>query len=324
MEISKIQDRIRGDLLEVNNLIKDSLDSNVELLNTINRYLFELKGKQIRPILSLVSAKACGVPNSLTISCAAVAEMIHTATLLHDDVADNSSQRRGSPTVQNLYSNASSVLTGDYWLSKALSLIVKQNNPRVMGFFTKAVEELSEGELFQIQKASRLDTTEEDYYYIISRKTSSLFIASVASAVYSSGASESLISDLSRYAYHLGIAFQIRDDVFDYMPDLDTGKMAGTDIKEKKITLPLISAFKNSSPAERDEMLKFIKDTDGDSNSLVDKTLEFVKRFSGIESAQNSLAEHSRLAIEALDNLDDSEYKKELEALAMYVGNRVV
>lgn len=324
MEISKIQDRIKGDLLEVNNLIKESLNSNVELLNTINRYLFELKGKQIRPILSLVSAKACGVPNSLTISCAAVAEMIHTATLLHDDVADNSSQRRGSPTVQNLYSNASSVLTGDYWLSKALSLIVKQNNPRVMGFFTKAVEELSEGELFQIQKASRLDTTEEDYFYIISRKTSSLFIASVASAVYSAGASESLISDLSRYAYHLGIAFQIRDDVFDYMPDLDTGKMAGTDIKEKKITLPLISAFKNSSPAERDEMLKFIKDTDGDSNSLVDKTLEFVKRFSGIESAQNSLAEHSRLAIEALDNLDDSEYKKELEALAMYVGNRVV
>ncbi|PKO96730.1 MAG: polyprenyl synthetase [Bacteroidetes bacterium HGW-Bacteroidetes-7] len=324
MEISKIQDRIKGDLLEVNNLIKESLDSNVELLNTINRYLFELKGKQIRPILSLVSAKACGVPNSLTISCAAVAEMIHTATLLHDDVADNSSQRRGSPTVQNLYSNASSVLTGDYWLSKALSLIVKQNNPRVMGFFTKAVEELSEGELFQIQKASRLDTTEEDYYYIISRKTSSLFIASVASAVYSAGASESLISDLSRYAYHLGIAFQIRDDVFDYMPDLDTGKMAGTDIKEKKITLPLICAFKNSSTAERDEMLKFIKDTDGDSNSLVDKTLEFVKRFSGIESAQNSLAEHSRLAIEALDNLDDSEYKKELEALAMYVGNRVV
>ena len=324
MEISKIQDRIKGDLLDVNNLIKESLDSNVELLNTINRYLFELKGKQIRPILSLVSAKACGVPNSLTTSCAAVAEMIHTATLLHDDVADNSSQRRGSPTVQNLYSPASSVLTGDYWLSKALSLIVKQNNPRVMGFFTKAVEELSEGELFQIQKASRLDTTEEDYYYIISRKTSSLFIASVASAVYSAGASESLISDLSRYAYHLGIAFQIRDDVFDYMPDLDTGKMAGTDIKEKKITLPLICAFKNSSPAERDEMLKFIKDTDGDSNSLVDKTLEFVKRFSGIESAQNSLAQHSQLAIEALENLKDSEYKNELESLALYVGNRVV
>ncbi|HCT95179.1 MAG: hypothetical protein A2X19_02360 [Bacteroidetes bacterium GWE2_39_28] len=324
MEISKIQDRIKVDLLEVNNLIKESLESNVELLNTINKYLFELKGKQIRPILSLVSAKACGIPNSLTISCAAVAEMIHTATLLHDDVADNSSHRRGSPTVQNMYSPASSVLTGDYWLSKALSLIVKQHNPRVMGFFTKAVEELSEGELFQIQKASRLDTTEEDYYYIISRKTSSLFVASVASAVYSAGASESLISDLSKYAYHLGIAFQIRDDVFDYMPDLDTGKMAGTDIKEKKITLPLISAFKNSSPAERDEMLKFIKDTDGDSNSLVDKTLEFVKRFSGIESAQKSLAQHSRMAIEALDNLNDSEYKKELETLALYVGNRVV
>jgi octaprenyl-diphosphate synthase len=324
MEINKIHDRIKGDLEKVNLLIKESLASDVELLNTINKYLFDLKGKQIRPMLSLISAKACGEPNDLTTACAAVAEMIHTATLLHDDVADNSAQRRGAPTVQNLYNPASSVLTGDYWLAKALSLIVKQNNPAVMGYFTKAVEELSEGELFQIQKASRMDTTEEDYYYIISRKTSSLFVASVASAVYSSGASEKQISDLSRYAYHLGIAFQIRDDVFDYMPDLDTGKMAGTDIKEKKITLPLICALKNCNTKEREEMLRFIKETDGDSNSLVFKTMEFVKRYSGIECAQDALGQHSRKAIEALESIKESEFRRELEALAMYVGNRLV
>lgn len=324
MEINKIQERIKGDLERVNDLIKENLMSNVELLNTINNYLYNLKGKQIRPVLSIVSAKACGNINQLTLSCAAVAEMIHTATLLHDDVADNSSQRRGSPTVQSLYNPASSVLTGDYWLSKALSLIVKQNNSRVMGFFTKAVEELSEGELFQIQKASRMDTTEDDYYYIISRKTSSLFVASVASAVYSAGASEEIISDLSRYAYHLGIAFQIRDDIFDYMPDLNTGKMAGTDIKEKKITLPLICAFKNAPVPDRDEMLSFIRETDGDSKSLVEKTLLFVKIYSGIECAQNALSNHSELAIKALENLKDSVYKEELKTLALYVGSREV
>ncbi len=324
MEINKIQERIKGDLERVNDLIKENLMSNVELLNTINNYLYNLKGKQIRPVLSIVSAKACGNINQLTLSCAAVAEMIHTATLLHDDVADNSSQRRGSPTVQSLYNPASSVLTGDYWLSKALSLIVKQNNSRVMGFFTKAVEELSEGELFQIQKASRMDTTEDDYYYIISRKTSSLFVASVASAVYSAGASEEIISDLSRYAYHLGIAFQIRDDIFDYMPDLNTGKMAGTDIKEKKITLPLICAFKNAPVPERDEMLSFIRETDGDSKSLVDKTLKFVKSYSGIECAQNALSNHSGLAIKALENLEESVYKEELITLALYVGSREI
>ncbi len=319
---NNINNIIADDLWRVNALIRDTLSSDVQLLNTINNYLFNLKGKQLRPVLSLLSAMACGKVTPLTISCAAVAEMIHTATLLHDDVADNSAQRRGAPTIHKVYSAAASVLSGDYWLAKALSLLVKENDPRVMGFYTKAVEELSEGELFQIQKASTLDTTEGDYFYIIARKTSSLFVAAVGSAVYASGAGDDEIEQLSRYAYHLGIVFQIRDDIFDYMPELNTGKNAGTDIREKKITLPLIWALKNTSPAEREKMLELIRKTADTDNSLAEKTLEFVKFNSGIELARNSLLEHSNLAIESLSQIRYSNYKKELENLAVYAGTR--
>ncbi len=324
MELNRIQESIGEDFGKVNSLIRESLESGVDYLNTINRYLLELKGKQLRPILSLITAKACGEVNDLTISCAAVSEMIHTATLMHDDVADNSSVRRGSPTVQSKFSPAASVLTGDYWLAKALSLLVKENNPKILGFFTRAVEELSEGELFQMQKASRLDTTESDYLDIITRKTSSLFVAAVGSAAYSCGAGDRVIEEMSRYAYHLGIAFQIRDDIFDYMPELNTGKSAGSDIREKKITLPLICALNAAGESEKETMLRIIKDSRYDDDSLVNKTLDFVKRYNGISRAQEALTKHSEIAIGALAVLNDSGYKQELADIANYVGTRLI
>jgi len=324
MELNKIQESIAEDFSRVNSLIIESLESEVDYLNTINRYLLDLKGKQIRPLLSLITAKACGEVNNLTISCAAVSEMIHTATLMHDDVADNSSVRRGAPTVQSKFSPAASVLTGDYWLAKALSLLVKENDPRVLGFFTRAVEELSEGELFQMQKASKLDTSESDYLHIITRKTSSLFVAAVASAAYSCGAGDKIIEDMGKYAYHLGIAFQIRDDIFDYMPDLNTGKNAGSDIREKKITLPLICALNNAGENERGEMLRVIKESRYDDDSLVSKTLDFVKKYNGISSAQEALSKHSGIAIGALSGLGESKFKQELADIANYVGTRLI
>jgi len=324
MDILQIKELVKDDLDKVNNLIRETLRSEVELLNTINGYLFQTSGKQLRPLLSLLAAGACGGVKSATISCAAVAELIHTATLLHDDVADRSERRRGSPTVQSAFSPASSVLTGDYWLAKALSLLVKESDPHLMGFYTKAVEELSEGELFQLQKASSMDTTEEDYLHIIARKTSSLFVAAVGGAAYSAGASNDITEGMVNYAYHLGIAFQIRDDIFDYMPDLDTGKNAGTDIREKKITLPLICALNSCSTAEREEMMSFIKNSDFNEDSLVNRTIEFVKQKKGINCAQNALMRHSGLAIDALKVLEDSIYKRELSDIALYVGNRLI
>lgn len=324
MDLKSIQELLKEDIKKVNYLIKDSLNSTVELLNTINNYLFEEKGKQLRPLLSLTTAKACGSIGNKTYLCAAVVEMIHTATLLHDDVADNAPQRRGVDTVQSKFTPASSVLTGDYWLAKAFSLLVGEGDAKLMGFFSTAVEDLAEGELFQMQKSMSLDTTQEDYLNIISGKTSSLFIAAIAGAAYCSGASASIIEEMREYAYHLGIAFQIRDDIFDYTPEMETGKNAGTDIKEKKITLPLICALNSCTSLERESMLDFIKSSHDYEESLVSRTFNFVKQYSGVTYSQEVLVRHSKLAIASLENLPESAYKKELANIALYVGTRQV
>ncbi len=324
MNLLDIQNEVREDIDKVNLLITETLQSDVSLLNTINQYLFESKGKQIRPLLAILSARACGIPSDITYKCASVAEMIHTATLLHDDVADDAPERRGNETVQSRYSPASSVLTGDFWLAKALSVLVDAGNIDVMGFYTRAVQDLAEGELFQMQKAVNLDTTLEDYLNIVSRKTSSLFIAAVAGGAYSAGAPRAQIEAMQKYAYHLGVAFQIRDDIFDYMPSLDTGKIAGADIREKKITLPLICALEASDSAGRDKMMDVIKGSSSEDDSLVSKTFEFVRQYSGTTEAQEVLVRHSNLAVSFLATLPDSLFKKRLEDIAVYVGERVL
>ena len=322
MDFTTIKTLIGNDLSKVGTIMKESLNSECFLLDTINEYLLNLRGKQIRPILALLSSKACGKTTDLSLHCAVVSEMIHTATLLHDDVADNSDSRRGSPTVKILFSPASSVLTGDFWLAKALSLISESNDMKALAFFTKAVDELAEGELLQLQKASTLDTTEEDYISIISRKTSSLFVAAVGSSVHSSGADVLTIEQMMRYAYHLGIAFQIKDDIFDYMPDLDTGKRAGSDIREKKITLPLIYALADAPAEKRADMVEIIRNSPGEDDSLPIKTLNFIEKFSGLESAKRTLDSHIDRAIGLLGCITDSPYKQQLISITHYVGDR--
>ncbi len=275
-------------------------------------------------MLGILSAKACGESNSMTITCAVVTEMIHTATLLHDDVADSAAMRRGSPTVQTLYNPAASILTGDFWLAKALSLIVAKKDSQILGYFTGTVEDLSEGELFQMQKAGSLDTTREDYYSIIYRKTASLFVSAVKSCVYSTGAKEEILKMMEQYAWHLGMAFQIRDDIFDYMPDLNTGKIAGNDIRENKITLPLIAAMEIAGDQEKERVLSLLKDKSIDSVRLQESVFSFVNNYSGIALAQAALIEHCKRAEESIDPLLDSSYKKDLGQLARYVGNRFI
>ncbi len=324
MDLDIVRKLVDLDIKEVDSLILSSLKSEVPLLDTINDYLFKIKGKKIRPLLGILAAYSCGEVSRSTIICAAVSEMIHTATLLHDDVADNSLIRRGNDTIQSLFSPAASVLTGDYWLAKALSLLVSQKDYQLMGFYTKAVEDLSEGELFQMQKAESTDTTLDDYINIIARKTSSLFVATISACVYTSGASNSIIKAMSNYAYYLGIAFQIRDDIFDYLPEIDTGKKSGEDIKEKKITLPLICALNSAPKYRREVMLDLIKKADYDDDSLSRETYVFVNEHNGVCGAQEILEEYSNKAIESLSVLKESEYKKELEKLALYVGTRQI
>ncbi len=331
MDIESVKRELDKDWSGYQETLVSALSNDNAFVSKINRYLIDNAGKQLRPVLSLLSARACGEVNSLNYYCAAVAEMIHTATLLHDDVADNGDLRRGVPTVKAVFGQAASVLAGDYWLAKALDLLTACD-PKILGCYTTAVQELAEGELIQMEKAESLDTTEDDYYKIISRKTASLFVAATKSAVLATGAPDEYIAAIVNYAHELGLAFQIRDDIFDYAPKMNTGKIAGADIKERKITLPLLCAMKRASAEESDSIRKSIsaiggtvikdQEINAEDMTIINAVNCFVKQYDGIAGAQRILEEHGRRAIESLSCIPGSAAKERLVQLAEFVGTR--
>ena len=321
MQISKVKNYFKEDWLDFETLLTKSLETDTIFLNTINKYLLDNSGKQLRPLLSILAAHTCGKSNSTSIAVAVISELIHTATLLHDDVADNSNLRRGVPTVRALFTPAASVLTGDYWLSKSLSLLTTQCSKDIVSCFTTAVENLSQGELIQMEKAEDLSTTEADYYNIIAKKTASLFIASVKGAAYAVTSEKSKLEAMERYAYHLGVAFQIRDDIFDYSPEIKSGKISGTDIREHKITLPLLGAFKAASADEVALIKKGILEVTPEGGSA-EFVYKFVAQYNGVEYAQKALDNHCNEAIGALSLFDDSQAKEYLIQLANFTGTR--
>ncbi|MBQ2913279.1 MAG: polyprenyl synthetase family protein [Bacteroidales bacterium] len=311
--------------------IRNALQHSNKLLTKINGYIIDTAGKQLRPVLCLLSAQASGEVSQMSYECAAVCEIIHTATLLHDDVADNGDIRRGVPTVKAAFSPAASVLTGDYWLARGVDLLINKCNTEILGYFTTVLHDLSVGEIIQMEKAEDLDTTMEDYYKIIECKTASLFMAAVKSGAISAGAKKEDIDSLAEYAYHLGVAFQMRDDIFDYSPKMDTGKLAGADIKERKITLPLLCAMANA-PEKEAQMRHLIEGientvTKGEEITTSDKEIigkitEFVNSNNGIADAQNILEGHIAKAIAAIAALPESNAKKRLVQLAEFTGSR--
>lgn len=311
--------------------IRKALAHDNKLLTKLNEYIIDTAGKQLRPVLCLLSAQASGTVSQMTYECAAVCEIIHTATLLHDDVADNGDIRRGVPTVKAAFSPAASVLTGDYWLAKGLFLLIGKCNTTILELFTTALHDLSVGEIIQMEKAEEIDTTKEDYYRIIECKTASLFIAAVKSGAISAGAEKEKADALAQYAYHLGVAFQMRDDIFDYSPKMDTGKLAGADLKERKITLPLLCAFEQAPEGETAvrAMVKSIgnniakgDEITGADKEIIGKVSAYVNGNNGIAMAQNILESHIAKAIDALSILPQSTAKQRLVQLAEYVGTR--
>lgn len=331
MDIKEIQKELGENWSGYQRALTDALKNDNVLLTQINTYLISNAGKQLRPILSLLAAQACGKINEENYYCAAVSEMVHTATLLHDDVADNGDMRRGVPTVKAVFNQAASVLAGDYWLARALRILTDKCEKEVLDCFALALQELSEGEIIQMEKADSLDTTEDDYYQIIARKTASLFIASVKSAAICVGAPLHYIEAVAKYAYHLGLAFQIRDDIFDYSPKLNTGKIAGSDLKERKITLPLLGAISNV-PQQRKAITELISQipnsvvkggviTDSEKG-LIQKINEFIEANQGIGYAQNALEKQTQEAILSLTVLPASVAKQQMEQLAVYLGTR--
>lgn len=309
----------------VESYINGSLSSDIALLQSINGRILSHSGKQLRPLISLLVAMACSEGKAVDDSCryAAGAELLHNATLLHDDVADSSDQRRGSPTIRSLMGPSVSVLVGDYWLVKAMELILSAENhgDRVLKIFSKTLSDLAEGEMLQLQKADTGDTGYEDYLRIIYNKTASLFVAASLSAAISVGASEQMEKAVVDFATALGIAFQIRDDIFDYSDDSGVGKPVGVDIMEQKITLPLLGALQ-AVPEEEASKIRNMVSSIHEHPETQAVIMDFVKRNGGVAYAEKILSEYIRKATDALETLPDSSYRKCLSDMARYVGAR--
>lgn len=327
MNLNEIKDYLDRDWKRTANYIEDSLKSDIDLLDKTNRSILSHSGKQLRPLVALLVARACSPGNTADEdSCryAAGAELLHNATLLHDDVADDSDQRRGMPTIRSMMGPSVSVLIGDYWLVKAMGLILESRTDtgKVIRLFSKTLSDLAEGEILQLQKARSGDTDENDYIRIIFNKTASLFEAAAVSAAISVKAGEDTIRAVREYAVSLGLAFQIRDDIFDYSPEMDTGKPAGVDILEQKITLPLLGAFRNAGKEKESAIRERIGRISENPGQTREEILSFVRENKGIDYARKVLDSYIGKAVDALKQLPESQDRTYLEELAHFVAER--
>lgn len=324
MDIRAVKEYLGQDWLSVQERIASALESDISLLNSTNASILSQSGKQLRPMMALMFARACtGRATDAGIRYAAAAELLHNATLLHDDVADGSELRRGKPTVMSLMGPSVSVLVGDYWLVKAMELILQDSDTdtTAIRIFSKTLSDLAEGEMLQLQKAQSGDTDEKDYLRIIYNKTASLFEAACVSAAISAGVSEDVVKAARDYAVALGLAFQIKDDILDYSGTESVGKPLGVDILEQKITLPLLGALNNVSGQKQAEVRGMVKDIVG-RPELRDDIVSFVKENGGLEYAKARLEEYVNEAVHALDILPDSREKECLVELARYTAIR--
>ena len=257
-QIEKIKFPIKEDMKIFSSVFSTYTSSKVPLLHIITKYILKTKGKQIRPMFVFLSAKLFGEINQSTHSAATLIELMHTATLVHDDVVDEAYERRGFFSINALWRNKFAVLFGDYLLSKGLIHAIKNKEYELLKITSEAVEEMSEGELLQLEKARKLNITEKDYFEIIRKKTATLIAACTAAGACSAGASEDNIDKMKSFGEYAGIVFQIRDDIFDYQKSRAIGKPTGNDIKEKKMTLPLIYVLNSVSGKEKRKIIRKI------------------------------------------------------------------
>lgn len=327
MDIKAIKEYLGADWQSVQNQIASSLKSDIGLLNSTNDSILSHSGKQLRPMLALLMCKTCSsaAVSDAAVKYAAASELLHNATLLHDDVADQSDKRRGVPTIMSLMGPAVSVLVGDYWLVKAMDLILDagDDSSRVMKIFAKTLSDLAEGEMLQLQKAQKGDTDESDYLRIIYNKTASLFEAACVSAAIAADASDEMISAAKDYAVALGIAFQIKDDILDYAGTEAVGKPLGADILEQKITMPLLGALANAGEEKAAQIRKKVSDI-LDHPEYRDEIVTFVKENGGLEYAVSRLNEYVKAAVSALSVFKGSQAKDNLVGLAHFTADRIM
>ena len=318
--LKQIQSPIQTDLKEFESHFRDSMKSNVALLDKIMYYIVQRKGKQMRPMLVFLTAQLHGDINKNTHLAASMIELLHTATLVHDDIVDDADKRRGFFSVSALWKNKIAVLVGDYLLSKGLLLALENNQFYQLKLLSRSVKMVIEGELLQQEKARRLDIKEEVYYDIINRKTASLLAASCAVGASTTTEDSKLIERMELFGEKIGMAFQIKDDLFDF-GDKDIGKPVGIDIKEKKMTLPLIYALQNANISDRKKYIRYVSKSEK-NKKYVTEVVAFVKASGGLEYATQKMLEFQQEAFDILDEFPNSDTKASLKMLIEYVTKR--
>ncbi len=320
IDFNQIKNLTLGEAKAVDRLIVDELSSDVMLINQMSHYIIASGGKRLRPMLLLLAGKALGEVNDNHLILAAVIEFIHTATLLHDDVVDESELRRGKDSANAVWGNAASVLVGDYLYSSAFEMMVRTNNMQVMEILSKTTTAIAEGEVLQLLNCNNPDTTEQKYLEVIARKTAILFSAATRLAAVISDADEATQEALATYGQELGVAFQLIDDALDYKASTeDLGKNLGDDLAEGKPTLPLIYAMQKGSVEQAAVITDAIKQGSRDAFAEI---YEIVKQTNAIEYTERCADAAAQNAIDALSVLPDSDYKAALELLARFAVQR--
>lgn len=319
-KIAEIKAPIAREIEEFEKKFRASMKSNVLLLDKIMSYIVKRKGKQMRPMFVFLSAGTVGEISESTFRGASLIELLHTATLVHDDVVDDANYRRGFFSINALWKNKIAVLVGDYLYSRGLLLSVEYDEHAMLKIVSSAVKDMSEGELLQIEKARRLDITEDVYYEVVRQKTASLIASCCATGATSAGANDEVVEKMRLFGEKVGMAFQIKDDLFDYGTK-EIGKPTGIDIKEKKMTLPLIHALQKASWGDRRRIINLVRKKSHIS-SKVKEVIDFVKQSGGLEYAVTVMERYKDEAIELLREFPDSPYRNSLESLVSFTISR--
>jgi len=321
LSLKEISSPIKSELDHFDEIFKEALRSNVGLVDLVARYIIRQKGKKIRPLLVLLSAKISGGVTDRTYRGATLVELLHTATLIHDDVVDDANKRRGMWSINALFKNKVAVLMGDYLLSRGLMISVDGKDYDFLGVTTNAVKRMSEGELLQIQKTRKLDIDEETYFKVISDKTASLLETCCSIGAMSTTDNKDYIEAMRNFGHSLGMSFQIRDDILDYEGKSNLiGKPVGGDIKEKKITLPLIYSLNKVSKSEASRIRKILKN--GNDKTKVKDVMQFVHENNGIDYALKVAQKYSDEAKNSLNIFPDSDTKSSMQQLVDFVTQR--
>lgn len=321
LTVKEIKAPVAKEMEEFELKFRSSMKSSVSLLDKITNYIIKRKGKQMRPLFVFLSAKICGEMNDSTYRAASLIELLHTATLVHDDVVDDANERRSFFSVNALWKNKIAVLVGDFLLSRGLLLSIENKDYQLLGIVSNAVREMSEGELLQIEKARKLDINEEVYFDIIRKKTASLIASCCSCGASSVTKDEAIIEKMRAFGEAVGIAFQIKDDLFDYGDGVNIGKPTGIDIKEKKMTLPLIYTLNNASFLEKRRIINIVKNNNNNPKKVAE-VIDFVVKNGGIPYAEKRMEEYKNQALEMLSSFPDSPSKASLQGLVKYTTER--